>query len=224
MNEEQLFKLYEKLYFHEIDMRERLNSRLQIPLTIIALLFGFLAFMLQNKCTKVGNITELVFWILFSLSFLAISLSLLFFILSWYSYKHKLLPSAISTDLYKEDLIEHYKDHENPDKLVEKYLKKYLYDYYRDFSSENTVINDRKSFYLHLTNLFLIISVGLSFLTFIPFYFGPLDKSNFVEPIRVVIEQPIKIDNHNDSEKRNGGQNEQEKRFPTATTTTTATP
>jgi len=89
MNEEQLFKLYEKLYFHEIDMRERLNSRLQIPLTIIAVLLGFLAFMLQNKCGKVGNISEVVFWILFSFSFATISLSILFFILSWYSYKNE---------------------------------------------------------------------------------------------------------------------------------------
>ena len=221
MNEEQLFKLYEKLYFHEIDMRERLNSRLQIPLTIIAILLGFLAFMLQNKCSKVGNISEVVFWILFVFSIITISLSILFFILSWYSYKHKLLPSATSTDQYKRDLLEHFKDHEDPNKIVEKYLKEYLYDYYRDFSSENTIINDKKSFFLHLTNLFLIISVVLLFLTFIPYYFGPLDKSNFIKPIKVVIEQPVIIENRNEPEKRNGGQNEQKEKFSTTNSSTT---
>jgi len=202
-------------------MRERLNSRLQISLTIIAILLGFLAFMLQNKCSKVGNISEVVFWILFVFSIVTISLSILFFILSLYSYKHKLLPSATSTDQYKRDLLEHFKDHEDPNKIVGKYLKEYLYDYYRDFSSENTIINDKKSFFLHLTNLFLIISVVLLFLTFIPYYFGPLDKSNFIKPIKVVIEQPVIIENRNEPKKRNGGQNEQKEKFSTTNSSTT---
>lgn len=124
MDEDKLFSLYEKLYFHEIDIRERLNSRLQIPLTIIALLFGFLAYMLQNKCNRIGTFSEIIFWVLFSLSFIAVCFSIIFFILSLYSYKHKLLPSAISTDQYKEQLIKHYKDHEDPEMLLKKYLKK----------------------------------------------------------------------------------------------------
>ena len=219
MDEDKLFKLYEKFYFHEIDIRERLNSRLQIPLTIIALLFGFLAYMLQNKCDKVGNFSETLFWILFSLSIIAVCFSIMFFIFSWYSYKHKLLPSAISTDQYKDELVEHYKDHEDPEKLVKKYLKKYLYDYYRDFSSENTIINDRKSFYLHLTNLSLIFSIVFSFLTFIPYYFGSLDKSHLTQPVKVVIEQPVIIDSNKTTSKSEGGQNEQKTRLPTAPAT-----
>lgn len=214
MDEDALFKLYEKLYFHEIDIRERLNSRLQIPLTIIALLFGFLAYMLQNKCEGVGNNAEIVFWVLFSISICAVCSAIFFFILSWYSYKHKLLPSAISTDQYKNKLVEHYREHEVPEKLVKKYLKKYLYNYYRDFSSENTIINDRKSFYMHLTNMSLIFSIVLTFTTFIPYYFGSLDKSNLIEPVQVVIEQPVVLESYNSTEERKGDQNEQAKRFP----------
>ena len=221
MDEEKLFDLYEKLYFHEIDVRERLNSRLQIPLAIIALLFGFLAYMLQNKCSRIGTFPETIFWVFLSLSFIMVCFCILFFILSLYSFKHKLLPSAISTDQYKQELIEHYKDHEDPEKLVKKYLKQYLYDYYRDFSSENTIINDRKSFYLHVTNLFLIISLIFSFFTFIPYYFWNLDKSNFVEPLKVVIESPIIIDNHISGEKSKGVKDEQEKRLPPSPSSTT---
>jgi len=48
MNRDNLFKFYEKLYFHEIEMREKLNARIQIYLAIIAALFSLIAFILKN--------------------------------------------------------------------------------------------------------------------------------------------------------------------------------
>ena len=43
-----LFDLYEKLYFHEIEVREKLGGRLQTPMAIIVSLIGVLAFLIQN--------------------------------------------------------------------------------------------------------------------------------------------------------------------------------
>ena len=48
MNKDDLFKFYEKLYFHEIEMREKLNARIQIYLAIIAALFSLIAFTFKN--------------------------------------------------------------------------------------------------------------------------------------------------------------------------------
>lgn len=41
-------QFYEKLYFHKIEAREKLNARLQTSLTLIIALIGVLAFLLQN--------------------------------------------------------------------------------------------------------------------------------------------------------------------------------
>jgi hypothetical protein len=35
MKPDQVFELYEKLYFHEVDAREKIAGRLQIPLAIL---------------------------------------------------------------------------------------------------------------------------------------------------------------------------------------------
>ncbi|MFZ3037397.1 MAG: hypothetical protein WA112_09030 [Rugosibacter sp.] len=43
-----LCDLYEKLYFHEIEVREKLGGRLQTPMAIIVSLIGVLTFLIQN--------------------------------------------------------------------------------------------------------------------------------------------------------------------------------
>ena len=171
-------------------MREKLTARLQIPLAIMAALLGFLAFMLRNKEPSINDTS---FWVLFSSSSILIAISIICFIISWYSYKYKLLPTSKATDDYRNELKEFYKEYDEADELVEKYLKEYLFNYYRDFSSVNMLINDKKAFYLYLTNVFLIFSIILSFATFLPFYFEKLDKSYYTKSQRVIIESPIEI-------------------------------
>lgn len=44
MEKQELFDFYEKLYFHEVEAREKIAARLQIPLAIllsIASLYGY---------------------------------------------------------------------------------------------------------------------------------------------------------------------------------------
>ena len=161
MNETELYKLYEKLYFHELEIRDKLIGRLQISLTVIAILLGFLAFMLRNKADVASSTAVSIFWILFVISTVLIAASIIFFILSWYGYKYKLLPTASETDNYKNELFDHYKEYENSDELATNALNQYIYESFRDWSSENTTINDKKSFYLYLTNLFLIFIASL---------------------------------------------------------------
>jgi hypothetical protein len=48
MSKNPLFDLYEKLYFHEIEVREKLGGRLQTPMAIIVSLIGVLTYLLQN--------------------------------------------------------------------------------------------------------------------------------------------------------------------------------
>lgn len=191
MNKDSLFYFFENAYFYELEMREKLTARLQIPLSIIAVLLGFLAFMLRNKNPELES---LVFTVLLSATALLLFASIICFVISWYSYKYKLLPTAKSTDEYRNTLIEFYKEYDNNEKLVDKYLKEYLFNCYRDFSSINTVINDKKSFYLYLTNQFLIFSILLSISTFIPYYHENLDKSNGNNPQKIIITSPIKIE------------------------------
>ena len=48
MNETDLRALYEKLYFLEVEGREQIHARLQLPLSLIVAIIGVAAFLLQN--------------------------------------------------------------------------------------------------------------------------------------------------------------------------------
>ena len=171
MNQEQLFLFYEKLYFQEQDRREKLNSRLNVPLAILVATIGFLSFMLNKIPSGVSGWAEIIFWILFILACLATAVGAWFFRLSWFGHTDKLLPTANETEAYRQELMEFYKEYEERDMLVEYGLKTYLYDYYKQFSSENTINNDARAYHLYLATYAITVAVVLAFFAFIPHYF-----------------------------------------------------
>lgn len=171
MNQEQLFSLYEKLYFQELERREKLSARLNIPLAILVAVIGFLSFMLHSAPTGFFGWASLVFWMLFVSACCATGVGAWFFKASWFGHTDKLLPTANDTEAYRFQLIELYKDFDGKEHLVEGALKQYLYDYYKQFSSENTVNNDARAYHLYQATYAITVAVLLAFCAFIPYFF-----------------------------------------------------
>jgi len=188
-----LYDLYEKLYFHEIDVREKLSGRLQIPLVIILSMAGLLAFMLQNYEKTIWNTLSLPFILLLIAGSVALVVSIYYFILSWYGHTYSFLPSAQETESYQKLLNETYAPYEDGEALSKKYLDDYVCKYLITCSSINTQSNDKRSFYLHRTNASLIIVALLLLLSFLCFYFGDLDKGRQIKAIKVNIENPVSV-------------------------------
>lgn len=193
MNKEELFKFYERQYFHEIDMREKLNSRLQLPLAALLALSGFLGYMLQNKNPDIGGGPSMIFWIFYLAALTSIGCALYFFRKSWFGPTDKLLPTAKTIEEYRKQLVDLYKDYENSEELVEKGLKESLYNYYVEFSSANTTNNDARSYNIYRTTVSLTVAMVLAFLTFLPYYFFRMDKSFGLEVQKVEITKPAAI-------------------------------
>ena len=162
-----LYALYEKLYFHEIDAREKLSGRLQTPLVIIISMASFLAFMLQNHEVTIWNKASLPFIIFLAAGSIALIVSIYYFIRSWYGHAYSFLPSAQETESYQKLLSETYAGYENGDSLSKKYLDDYICNYLISCSSINTQCNDKRTLYLHKTNGWLIIVALLLFLSFL---------------------------------------------------------
>ena len=102
MSKNPLFDLYEKLYFHEIEVRERLGSRLQTPLAIIVSLIGVLAYLFQNFAQDHIALNVFMFLGLLGLSTVALLVAVYFFIRSWYGHTYAFLPSADATEQYRK--------------------------------------------------------------------------------------------------------------------------
>lgn len=174
MNRDDLFKFYEKLYFHEIEMREKLNDRIQIYLAIIAVLFSLIAFILKNVTKLEFAGTGFSFIIILAVDIIFLFIAIYYFIRSWYNYEYAFLPSANDTEEYRNLLIETYKGYNQAESLVENTLKEYIYKYYAECSSTNTRNNDQRSLFFHKTATVLIFSFCYTVISIALFYLGDL--------------------------------------------------
>jgi len=177
MGKEQLFKLYERLYFDEIERREKLDSRLQLPLAILIVIFGIIAYMLQNFSPSTSMPAVLFFWLIFSFACLSLLFSIFYFKRSWLGYKYRLLPTPEDSEKYRKACIDLYKEYKNFDELVNDAMHQYLFNAYVEYSSWNMANNDTKSLNLERTGKALFMTFIFCIITFIPFFLGGLDKS-----------------------------------------------
>jgi flagellar basal body-associated protein FliL len=188
-----LFDLYEKLYFHEIEVRESLGGRLQTPMAIIVSLIGVLAYLLLNFDKDHSGKSTIAFLVLLALSAATLVAAIFFFVRSWYGNTYAFLPSAEATEQYRQLLENTYKQYKDGDTLSETYLNDYLCTKYIACASQNTQCNDKRSLNIHKTNGALIVATMLVALTFLAFFLGDLDKTSTNKPTEVIIVKPVEL-------------------------------
>ncbi len=194
MHKNPLYELYEKQYFHEIEVREKLNGRLSMPLGIFVSLVGAVAFLLQNFDRQATSPTALIFLVALFLAAATICGSAYFFVKSWWNISYSIMPNAIETEDYRKLLEDTYLPHGDEGKeLSERYLYDYLCSYYVKAAGKNATQNDLRSLGLHRTNGFLILSTALVALCFLFFYFGELDKGRHTKPTEVHVVKPVEV-------------------------------
>lgn len=194
METKDLFKLYEKLYFHEIENKDKIASRSQLPLAIFVTLISLLGFMLMGVDFNCAPMMLLIFLAFFGVSSIVVLFGVIYFIKSFYGHSYAFIPTASATEQYKNDLITTYEEYENGTTLAKNYLKDYLYRYYHECSSKNSVVNDLRSKCLHRSNTFIIISLLPILLTFLIFNFGNVDKNRNEKIQKVIISNPLKLE------------------------------
>lgn len=101
--------------------------------------------MLNSDAKPNGGDLSVVFWVLFSLSSLALLVGAWFFRMAWFGHTDKLLPVARTLEDYYVELKNTYKEYDKGEKLTNDYFDDFLFDYYAQFASENAINNDRRS-------------------------------------------------------------------------------
>ena len=193
MSKNPLSDLYEKLYFHEIHVRESLGNRLQTPMAITVSLIGVLGFLIQSFDKQQSGFIVNLFTFFLVCSAVSLIYAVYFFIKSWWGSTYAFLPSAEDTENYRKLLDSTYKEYKDGDDLAKNYLDEYLCNNYIKCATQNTQCNDLRSLNLHKTNGALILTTLLVFISFLTFFFGNLDKSNSNKPNEVIIVKPVDI-------------------------------
>lgn len=205
-----LYPFYEKLYFHEIEAREQMTTRLQIPLALLISIVGALGFMVQNLERGQTGAWAHVFFGLFLASTAFLTASGYHCIRSAWGHDYSMLPVASDWDDYHEQCVGTYAVYPNSRQLVWTAIQTGIHAKYVECASVNARINELRSYHYHMTIKYLIVAVVLGFFAFVSFYFGNLDKSSHNKATEVRLVAPIEL---------KGAENG--KSAPTTTTATT---
>ena len=194
MDYQKIFDLYEKLYFHEVEAREKISSRLQIPLAIILSFISVYAIFMKGIGFDVISAWHYMFFFVVLISILLFVIECVFFIKAFYGHTYEFLPSAQVTEKYRQNLIDTYKSYDDCDALVSKHFSEYLFRYYNECSSINTIVNDKRSDAIHKSNTFAILNIIPMVLAFAMFAYSGIDKNSKDKEYKVNITNPIKIE------------------------------
>lgn len=192
MDQTELFNLYEKLYFHELETREKILNRLQIPLAIIVSFVSFYGYIAKGIEFSVG-FWNIAIYIVLCGSISLFAFTLFNFIRAFFNHTYELIPTAIETEKYRLELIDHYQGYPKSDKLVEKAFDDYLYKYYAECATVNTKINDTRASFIHNCNKYLVSNLPFLFIIFLIFSFCGIDKNSKDKEYKVEITSPIEI-------------------------------
>ncbi len=179
MNESELIAFYEKQYIYELEMREKLTSRLQIPITLIVTIAGVFAFILQRYELTGFRFTSshLMFLFFVAASVLALAIALRYVIAAWVNNAYHFMPFPKQTADYQLLLEQTYSGYPQCEALVQEYMRSYLIKQYVDDATFNAQVNDMRSDCIDRANQLIIVTAAFLLVAFVAFQSGDLDHS-----------------------------------------------
>ncbi|MCD9493374.1 hypothetical protein [Photobacterium carnosum] len=196
MNKKNLNDLYEKMYFHEMEVREKLVGRVQINFALIATGFAIISYMVRMLDFE-QNRWIIVFFILSILISLVLSIFCIrYLVKAFWGNEYEGMSTALEIDTYRRELLEYaektktynsqYPKEAQPEVNVDQYISDFVYNKFRDCSSYNTIVNDRRSKYVHESFGWLLYSSIAFLIAGSLFVIGNLDVSSPIKETPII--------------------------------------
>lgn len=171
MDEAARFEFYEKIYFYELERKEKLISRLNLPLAILGVLLSFLSYMLGKAPGSEDGFAGVSFWILYLCAVFCLLCGAYYFRSSWQLRDFdRGLPTLTELERYRVEATAHFAIHGENQDDAETYFKMIILSYYIEGSTVNTVNNDKRGSKLVSLANSVTLTMIFSVLSFVPFY------------------------------------------------------
>ncbi|MCQ8849053.1 hypothetical protein NQT74_10720 [Alteromonas stellipolaris] len=166
------FKDYKERYYFELDVREKIETRLRASFPIFLLIFALIAY-LFDKTINIGYLpADKIFWSFYLLGAIAFIFAIFFQIKAMHGYSYSLVPTPNTLETYYEKILEDYAKINCG--LAKAWTKEvyenYLFTCYVAYTSQNTSNNDTKALNSSRSLSSLILAFLLVSLSYIPFY------------------------------------------------------
>lgn len=193
MDKKERFDFFEKLYFHELEAREQMTTRVQIPLTLLTAAIGALGFMGQNIDRDLSNSWTSWFYALFLISVVFVIASGYFCTRCASGHWYQMTSFSSQWNDYYKSCVTTYQSQPDTERtsLIESAFLETVKEKYVECASANAAINQLRAYYFNRTINLFIIALAFISATFIIYFLGSLDKSLHNEPTEIKIISPI---------------------------------
>jgi hypothetical protein len=174
--------LCKEFYFFEIKRNEEMGGRLNLPFTVLSILGGIVAYIVQNFYFEMGWLS-VIFGLFIFLATGSIIISIYYLIRSYHGYIYEYLPTVFDLNEYHTSLKNYYRGDTFDEKIKEEFSS-FLKDNLIKATLKNTWNNDKKSAFFHDANKFLICAFILTLLGSIVYFYN-----YFIKP-----DKPQKIE------------------------------
>lgn len=182
MNNPELLTFYEKMYDSENEIKERINTRVQIIFTLLIAVATVASYMLRMlDLNAFPELTGVIVFLML-LFFVSLGLSAYFSVRAFWGNEFKKMPGAFAVNDYYTDLVNynsdlseyllHNKGYEAELVDIDVEMDGFFQDYYMECAEHNSNVNFRRSRQVHLSIKFLLYSMapfalaGLLFVAF----------------------------------------------------------
>ncbi|PXX94717.1 hypothetical protein [Halomonas sp. LBP4] len=175
MSPEELLKLYEKLYFHELDSRDKLTSRLQLSLAVLTGLVGALGYILMRLNLEAASpAAGAIFIVSYASAVVLVGSAGWHFIRALWNHSYERLPVATAIEDYRDELVETYKEFDDGAEDVSHHFQDFLGRYFRECAEKNAEVNKIRADRLHDSLSFVVYSIGPILISVLSFALGGL--------------------------------------------------
>ncbi len=186
-------EIYKEHYFFEINRKHQITGQLGIPIGVLTILGGAIAFFVKSvqynfdiKCLILAGT------ILISIFFLVRTIYCL--IRSYYGYLYRYVPTPQEIEEYRKELSAYYESEATPEGDVNKEIEDYLLERYAICTHANTINNDSKSAYLHKANKYLIFTLIFVIISSIPYLAIKFTQPEHIQKIEIVNIPPKTVE------------------------------
>lgn len=167
MNEEDIFKHFEKIYFHELQRKEQIFARLSIPLAVIVALAGFYAVLIGLDYKQLKGFPAFFFGFFMAMSVLPLVSGAYFFCDALLGRMDQSLATPNALEAWRQDLDDYYSDEPDGPHSVALAVRQSLYRDFMNCGSIMSINNDRKSSSLYFCHISLIAASACAVLAYI---------------------------------------------------------
>jgi len=184
------FDFYKELYYHEIDRKGKLDSYVNIPISIISAIVAILYFLFSNFEYDINYIITITFIVAIGITLIFVTVSIVHLLKLYNNFssghKYSFFPFASELNKYHDELQDYYSDNEHNKSKGAEEFNEYLIDNAIKHIDHNMIKNDSRSLTLYKTKKYLLFTLLFLFLTLIPFGFNFFQKTDEIQKIEIV--------------------------------------